>query len=267
MRSGAPAGATVTDVSSRARTASPGGVEWPLVLHSGAGRARVRPWWHNPTVAQLTFTEHGLVPSSTVLRVWLGELRARGFTAVRSGAVTESGADTLQRQGFQVMQRLHLLDLSLIGWRAPTDNGVRADRLRVRDRPAAAVVDLAAFGDTWAMDSIGIAETCAATPTHRSRSVDGAQFNSSGPIAYAITGRADHTGYLQRLAVHPVYQGRGAGRSLTRDSLIWMQRRRLTRAMVNTHVDNEVALGLYLDMGFRVLPHGLRVLTRGLDDL
>lgn len=254
-------------MSSRARAASPGGVEWPLVLHSGAGRARVRPWWHNPSIAQLTFTEHGLVPSSTVIRVWLGELRAWGFTAVRTGAVTEVGADTLQRQGFHAMQRLHLLDLSLVGWHAPADNGVQTDRLRVRDRPTAAAVDHAAFGDTWAMDAVGIAETCAATPTHRSRSVHGTQFGADGPVAYAVTGRADRTGYLQRLAVHPGYQGRGAGRSLTRDSLIWMQRRRLTRAMVNTHIDNDVALGLYCDMGFRVLPLGLVVLARGLDDL
>ncbi len=227
----------------------------------------MRPWWRDPAIAQLTFTEHGLVPSSTVLRVWLGELHARGFTAVRSGAVTEAGADTLQRQGFRVMQRLHLLDLSLVGWHAPPDTGVGTERLRVRDRPSAAIVDHASFGDTWAMDVTGIAETCAATPAHRSRSVDGAQFSDSGSVGYAITGRADHTGYLQRLAVHPSYQRLGAGRSLTRDSLIWMQRRRLTRAMVNTHVDNEVALGLYLDIGFRILPHGLAVLTRQLDDL
>lgn len=272
-------GATVASVSTRARAATPVGVEWPLMLHSGDGRARVRPWWLDSSVAQLTFTDQGIVPSSTAVRVWLGELRARGFTSVRSGAVSEMGADTLQRQGFRLVQRLDLLDLTLVGWQAPPDNGMATERLRVRDRPAAAIVDRAAFGDTWAIDAAGIGETCMATPSHRSRAVGIEQVGGpidgqtivghigSGPVAYAVTGRAGHTGYLQRLAVHPTYQFRGAGWSLTRDSLIWMQRRRLTRAMVNTHIDNDVALGLYQRFGFRVLPQGLAVLSRRLDDL
>jgi ribosomal protein S18 acetylase RimI-like enzyme len=242
-------------------------VQWPLILHSGAGRARVRPWCHDPDVAQLTFTDHGFVPTSTGLRVWLSELRTRGFAAVRTGAVGEAGADTLQRQGFEVVQRLALLDLSLVGWRAPAANRVRTEQLRVRDRAAAAEVDRAAFGDPWALDPLGITETCKATPAHRSRTVDGSTGAGAGLIGYAITGRADFTGYLQRLAVCPDHQGRGVGFSLTRDSLVWMQRRRLTRAMVNTHIDNVVALRLYQRFGFRVMPQGLVVLSRGLDDL
>jgi ribosomal protein S18 acetylase RimI-like enzyme len=227
----------------------------------------VRPWWHDPTVAQLTFTDHGFAPSSTGIRVWLGELRAHGFASVRTGAVTESSADTLQRQGFDVAQRLHLLDLSLVGWRAPATNHVRTSQLRVRDRHIAAEVDRAAFGSPWALDTTGIAETCMATPAHRSRAVDGSSLGYEGLTAYAVTGRADYTGYLQRLAVRPEHQSHGVGWALTRDSLVWMQRRRLTRAMVNTHIDNNVALGLYQRFGFRVLPQGLVVLTRGLDDL
>jgi ribosomal protein S18 acetylase RimI-like enzyme len=254
-------------VSSRSRTGYDGRVEWPLVLHSGAGRARVRPWWHDTTVAQITFADHGEVPSSTGLRVWLCELRARGFASVRSGAVSEGSADTLQRQGFQVVQRLHLLDLSLVGWQAPRDKTLRTTQLRVRDRTAAADVDRAAFGDPWAIDTVGISETCAATPAHRSRAIDGAQLGAEGLVGYAVTGRANYTGYLQRLAVQPEVQARGVGWSLTHDSLTWMQKRRLTRAMVNTHIDNDVALGLYRRFGFRVLPQGLVVLARGLDDL
>lgn len=254
-------------MSSRSRPEPRRGVEWPLILHSGGGRARVRPWWHDPAVAQLTFTDHGFVPTSTGIRVWLSELRARGFAAVRSGAVSEASADTLQRQGFDVAQRLHLLDLSLAGWRVPAANDVRTEQLRVREHSEAARVDQAAFGDPWALDTTGIAETCKATPAHRARTVDGATFGHDGLLGYAITGRSDYTGYLQRLAVRPNYQARGVGWSLTRDSLIWMKRRHLTRAMVNTHVDNIVALGLYERFGFHIMPQGLVVLTRGLDDL
>jgi ribosomal protein S18 acetylase RimI-like enzyme len=255
-------------VTSRLRTgAAPRGT-WPILLRSGDGRARVRPWWNDPTVAQLTFIEHGVVPSSTVVRVWLGELRARGFTGVRTGAITDAGTDALHRLGFTTLQTLHLLDLSLVGWRPPTrpsGSSLRTRKLRPREMEDAARTDLAAFSAAWAIDRDGIEETCAATPVHRARAVDG---DASSPLAgYAITGRADHHGYLQRLAVHPAHQGRGVGLGLTLDSLIWMQRRRLTRAVVNTHTDNAVALGLYQRVGFRILPQGLTVLVRRLDDV
>lgn len=228
-----------------------------MVLRSGDGRARVRPWWADPTVAQLTFIDHGVVPSSTAVSVWLSELRARGFSGIRTGAVTDAGADMLHRLGFTPIQQLRLLDLSLIGWRPHSDRGAATRRLRPSQRGAAAAVDRAAFGDFWAIDEIGVSETCDATPTHRARSVAA----SSAIVGYAITGRADRTGYLQRLAVHPQAQGRGLGLVLAHDSLVWMQRHRLTRAVVNTHVDNVVALGLYARLGFRVLPQGLTVLT------
>ena len=252
------------------------------MLRSGDGRARVRPWWNDASIAQLTFIDHGVVPSSTVVRVWLSELRARGFVGVRTGAITDAGADALHRLGFTTLQTLHLLDLSLIGWQPPLLSDslpLRTRKLRIRELDDAAATDLAAFTDAWAIDRNGIEETCAATPTHRARAIDGDHLadaasevvingNAPRPLAgYAVTGRADHHGYLQRLAVHPSHQSRGVGLSLTLDSLMWMQRRRLTRAVVNTHTDNTVALGLYQRVGFKILPHGLTVLIRRLDDL
>ena len=118
------------------------------------------------------------------------------------------------------------------------------------------------------MDRIGIDETCEATPAHRARAIDSDPATARAPIAgFAITGRAARTGYLQRLAVHPDWQGHGFGFSLALDSVTWMRRRRLTRAVVNTATDNTVALDLYGRIGFRVLPQGLAVLTRRLDDI
>lgn len=255
-------------MNSRVRARDDGTGAWPITLRSGDGRARVRPWWHDSSVAQLTFVDHGIVPSSTALRVWLGELQARGFTTVRTGAVTTDGADMLARQGFETLQRLHLLDLSLVGWRAPDGQRRRMRRLRARERDDAAMVDLAAFGEQWAVDVVGITETCMATPTHRARAAEVSGAHSPVPLAgYAITGRAERTGYLQRLAVHPDCQGRGIGFSLTRDSVLWMQRHHLTRAVVNTHTDNIAALHLYQRLGFRILPNGLTVLQRRLDTI
>ena len=204
------------------------------------------------------------LPPSPTIRVWLHELRANGFASVRFGALPEAMADTLVRQGFEPLQQLHLLDLSLVGWHEPeqrSDSHTR--KLRAREHSVAARIDNQAFGSAWAIDETGIAESCAATPYHRSRVVD-----VDGVISgYAICGRADHEGFLQRLAVHPAAQGQGIGSALVTDSLRWMKRHRLTRAIVNTHIDNAGALSLYQGIGFRILPHGLVVLRRTLDDL
>jgi ribosomal protein S18 acetylase RimI-like enzyme len=213
----------------------------------------------------LAFIDQGVVPSSTAIRVWLSELKARGFASVRTGAVSDSGADLLTRQGFVVLQTLHLLDMSLVGWHPSETPTVRTRRMRERERDAAARVDLAAFGEAWAIDRRGIDETCEATPAFRARVVDRPEGDRLS--GFAVTGRAGHTGYLQRLSVHPDQQGEGIGQALTVDSLQWMKRRRLTRAVVNTHTDNEVALHLYSKVGFRLMPQDLAVLTRRLDDV
>lgn len=230
-------------------------------------------------MAQLTFLDNGAVPSSTGLRVWLGELQHHGFGSVRTGAVTDVGSDVLQRQGFEVLQTLRLLDLHLVGWRSPgprkvlslSSRRLRTHRLRVGERPLAAAIDRCAFGDMWAIDVRGIHETCQATPGHRARAADahdnGPDEAGRGLVGYAITGRADRTGYLQRLAVRPSRQGQGFGFGLVRDSLTWMQRQRLSRAIVNTHADNQRALALYQRVGFRLLPQTLAVLTRSLTDI
>src|SRR3954452_18352815 len=137
-------------VTSRLGTGAAPSGDWPVLLRSGDGRARVRPWWQDPTVAQLTFIDQGAVPSSTAIRVWLSEMKARGFVSVRTGAVTDAGADLLGRQGFDVLQTLHLLDVSLIQWRGDPMTEAHPRRLRTRDRDAAAAVDLAAFTPAWA---------------------------------------------------------------------------------------------------------------------
>jgi ribosomal-protein-alanine N-acetyltransferase len=81
---------------------------------------------------------------------------------------------------------------------------------------------------------------------------------------YAISGRAGHSAYLQRLAVEPSKQQRGIGRALTIDSLVWAKRHRCGGVLVNTHVDNDPALGLYRSLGFVEMGYRLAVLERSL---
>jgi ribosomal protein S18 acetylase RimI-like enzyme len=86
------------------------------------------------------------------------------------------------------------------------------------------------------------------------------EHDSGEVIAYALTGRAGPTGYLQRLAVRPAHQGEGLGRSLAVDCLHWLRRHRAIRVLVNTQATNERAFNLYVSLGFRPDANGLAVL-------
>jgi RimJ/RimL family protein N-acetyltransferase len=48
------------------------------------------------------------------------------------------------------------------------------------------------------------------------------------------------------------------------DGMQWLKRRGVQRAMVNTQVNNEVALAVYERLGFRLETVGLCVLSIGL---
>ncbi len=85
-----------------------------------------------------------------------------------------------------------------------------------------------------------------------------------GLLAYAVTGRAGHHGYLQRLAVDPSVRREGYGRAIVLDGLRWLRRHGATQALVNTQCDNAPALALYQSCGFRELPTGLCVMGRSL---
>ena len=73
-------------------------------------------------------------------------------------------------------------------------------------------------------------------------------------IAYALTGRAGPTGYLQRLAVRPSHQGQGLGRCLAIDSPALAPPPSPDRVLVNTQVTNERALQPLPEPGLRSRP-------------
>jgi ribosomal protein S18 acetylase RimI-like enzyme len=120
-------------------------------------------------------------------------------------------------------------------------------------------IDAAAFRPFWQLDDWGLQDALTATPAARFRVVVA---EGGGVAGYAVCGRTSRRGYLQRLAVHPMYQGRGWGQALALDGLRWMKRRGVERAVVNTQLDNHAAFGLYLRLGFREEPWGLAVLRQ-----
>jgi len=225
-------------------------LRWP------GGWARLGAWRGRSDIAYLAVGA-SYPPSRELVDQWLGALRGRGFDRVVTNALGPAETLPFVDAGFRVQERLHLLHHDLLDIPEST---LETRRARAADRPTILEVDHRAFPPFWQLDADGLEQAIAATPTARIRVVDG----DDGVAAYAVTGRADRRGYLQRVAVDPTHQGAGRGRGLVLDALRWLRRHRARNAIVNTQLDNEVALHLYQSCGFREQPSGLCVMGRAL---
>lgn len=238
----------------------------PLMLRAASGNsgvvARVRPWAFEPNVAHLVLYNQSRLPTPTDIAGWIGELRAVGYDTVRTGALGTQAGARFERLGFEVIQSLVLLEHTSVG--SAPDLHARDDsvvRLDDDDDAEASRVDVAAFGASWCIDRVGISDVRSATPRHRARAVR----IDSAIVAYAISGRDGRNAYIQRLAVSPDHQQQGHGAALVADSLRWMARWRVQRALVNTHVGNAAALALYHRLGFVDLIDRLHVFERRIE--
>jgi ribosomal protein S18 acetylase RimI-like enzyme len=229
--------------------------------HHSFGWARATPWRGRCDVAHLVLGER--VPTDpSVIDGCLGALQRSGYRAVVTSAVAPADALPFVDAGFDVRERLHLLehDLDDLPARGVEPRSRRAWR---SDREGVLALDDLAFDSFWRLGESGLREALHATPSVRFR-VSEAGNGTVGPVAYAITGRAGRQGYLQRVAVHPDGRRHGWGRALVLDALRWLRRHDTRRALVNTQWTNDAALALYESCGFRQLPVGLCVLDRRL---
>jgi ribosomal protein S18 acetylase RimI-like enzyme len=203
------------------------------------------------------------LPSAEFLGRCLDVLRERGFTRVVTGALSPVEQVGFLDAGFDVAERLHLLGIDCGSGLAPVPAGLPLRPLRRRDHPAVLGVDVLAFSPFWQFDEAGLVDAMTATPQRRARvAVPGGRSGRRRSIdGYAICGRAGPRGFVQRLAVDPAKQRQGTGRRLLLDGLHWMEGHGVRRAVVNTQVGNDVALALYLAVGFREQPTGLSVLA------
>lgn len=227
------------------------------MLEWGRERARAAPWRGQASVAHLTPLAPGAL-STRFLRHCLEVLSERGFVDIVTSALTPLEAEGFLEVGFEEQERLRLLAHNLR--RVPSTPRARLRRGRSRDRADALAVDSAAFTSFWRLDPSGFDDAMTATPANRFRVAPGPGGQSAGITGYAISGRAGRQGYLQRLAVSPEERRRGVGLALTIDALTWMRRWGVTRAVVNTQLDNDAALSLYERAGFRPEPSDLAVL-------
>jgi ribosomal protein S18 acetylase RimI-like enzyme len=231
----------------------------PLILRGGSVVARVRPWAFEPNVAHLVLYNQTRLPTPSDIIGWISELRVAGYGAVRTGALGVQAGARFERLGFESIQSLVLLEHTSIS--SVTATPVGAVRLTTGGDGEASRVDVAAFGAGWCIDRVGIGDVRSATPRHRARAVR----VDDGIVAYAISGRDGRNGYIQRLAVHPDHQHRGHGATLVGDSLRWMTRWRVQRALVNTHIGNSAALALYHRFGFTDRGDRLHVYERRIE--
>ncbi len=236
-------------------------------------RARLGRWPYDDRVAHLVLLDHHMVPNDHDVARWIDDAHRQGAHTVRTGALFPNATAPFLESGFRVVDTLALLARPVGGQNGSAASRMASvsrhdhpgDRIRVRRlRPSmlidAAQVDRRAFSTPWASDVTALGDIMTATPFHRSRSVhvDGRM------VAFSISGRADHAGYVQRLAVDPSARRRGFARLLLGDALRWMQRRSVDHAMVNTAVDNRAALALYESAGFEPQPGSLLILERSL---
>lgn len=228
------------------------------MIRWGRERARTGPWRGDTEIAYLSPLPDAPVPSAVFVRRCLEQLAARGFQRVITSALSPAEQPGFLGAGFEVHERLHLLEHDLRHIPRADTSALR--RATAEDHPAVLAVDGQAFPPFWRIDETSLAEALAATPNSRFRVavVDGAV------VGYAVTGRAARRGFLQRLAVDPSLQRQGLGRALCVDALRWLRRWRVERAVVNTQIGNHAALALYEGLGFRREASGLSVLSTAL---
>ncbi len=182
----------------------------------------------------------------------------RGYSAAFTSAMTPEQAVPFIACGFTLHEELHLLRRDLA---EPIDiPRLRTRRARRTDVPSILELDELAFDTFWRFDHAELIEATKATPRHRFHVT-----RTTPAVGYHITGLAHQQGYLQRIAVHPDAQGEGWGRTLVYDALAWLQRNGAVSALVNTQLQNERAVAVYLATGFTMEAHRLHVLHRELD--
>ena len=229
---------------------------WPGVisLRRGWSRAEARPWNDVVDDAVLRLTRGG----TGFIEACVGKLLAVGAPDVLSSPLAPSARRPWEDAGFEPYLDLALMRLSL-------DDAVPAPQhLVVReeepDIDRMLDIDRGAFPEIWRFDTAALLESIQATKT---TSVFVIRDGNEGITGYAVAGYGNAISYLQRVAVDPVWQGQGMGRSLIRAAARSARRNGSKAMLLNTQHDNDAAIGLYETEGYVQLPESLAVLKAG----
>ena len=172
------------------------------------------------------------------------QIAEAGGAKVAAIAIQPWFQDILASSGFDNPQQIVMLE-----WRYQPSAPQAASRIHIRkmtesDLSAVARIDAASFDPLWhnPADTLrrALGQALYATVAE----------NEDGIIGYQLSTGGGQRAHLARLAVHPVVQGKGAGRALLNDLFTYLSQAGILRLSVNTQSDNKVSLSLYQRMGF-----------------
>lgn len=229
---------------------------WPgrVSLRRGWARAEARPWNDSFDDAHLRLVRGG----SGFLSDCTQRLMDLGAPSILSTPLAASARQPWESAGFRPDIDLALMRLSLDGDVAAPNHLVH--RSADVDLDVLLYIDHAAFEGFWRFDRRALDEAAHATAKSDTFIINDGE---SGAAGYAIVGYGHAISYLQRVAVHPKWQGQGMGRSLIRAAARGARRAGSKALLLNTKSENEPAISLYQSEGYKLLPESLAVLRAG----
>ena len=229
---------------------------WPgsISLRKGWARAEARPWNDVVDDASLRLVRGG----AGFIEACTERLLALGAPAVLSSPLAPSARRPWETAGFVDHLDLALMRLSLdASVQAPQHLVIKDDDFEI---DAMLAIDHAAFPPFWRFDRAALLESTHATSQ---AGVFVIRDGSAGITGFAVVGYGHAISYLQRVAVHPMWQGQGMGRSLIRAAARSARRQGSKAMLLNTQFENGPAIALYESEGYLLLPESLAVLKAG----
>lgn len=172
------------------------------------------------------------------------EVARAGGAKVAAIAIQPWFQNLLAESGFQNLQQIVLLEWRYQSTAARETAGIRIRRMKEADLPEVEKTDAASFDPLWQnpLETLRRAYAQALYATVAE--------NDNGIMGYQISTGGGQRAHLARLAVHPVVQGKGAGRALLNDLFVFLTSMGTSRLSVNTQSDNQASLSLYQRTGF-----------------
>jgi ribosomal protein S18 acetylase RimI-like enzyme len=172
------------------------------------------------------------------------EIARAGGAKVAAIAIQPWFQNLLTASGFENRQQIILLEWRYQPTAARETEGIHIRKMTEVDLPEVEKTDAASFDPLWQnpLETLRRAYAQALYATVAE--------NENGIIGYQISTGGGQRAHLARLAVHPVVQGKGAGRAVLNDLFIFLTHTGISRLSVNTQSDNQASLSLYQRMGF-----------------
>jgi len=172
------------------------------------------------------------------------EIARAGGAKVAAIAIQPWFQNLLTESRFENRQQIVLLEWRNQPTAARETPGIRIRKMTEVDLAEVEKTDAASFDALWQnpLETLRRAYAQALYATVAE--------NENGIIGYQISTGGGQRAHLARLAVHPVVQGKGAGRALLNDLFVFLTYMGISRLSVNTQSDNQASLSLYQRMGF-----------------